>query len=157
MWIKINSLNAGDTNQNLIMSRGGWNTNGFRFGLVSSGSGFAFPQFWTSQSTPGGASGIGIESTKSVGSDRFYHLALTYNNGNASMYIDGHLSGSVTASQGVSPYYVIPVGSDLCLGGCMGGTTDSNSTYADVRYYSQSLLSDQIEKIYAESKTKYNE
>ena len=129
LWIKINTFNSGGAWNNIIMGREtyGVDGNGFRFGYDGNG----VLSFWTTQS--GGS--LMLVASKPIGTDRFYQVAVTYANGKGAMYIDGHQTASATGT------YKPPVGVILAINGGVGGTTYSNSTIDDVRFFIQSPLS----------------
>ena len=126
-WIMANSFNSTDGRwYNTIMSREAYLSSGFR--MAYDGGGRMY--FWTTQD--GGT--IDVISTKNIGSDRFYHVALTYANGKATFYIDGRAAGAATGT------YIVPTGQNLILNNYGGSPANSDATFYNLRFFTQSPL-----------------
>ena len=140
-WLKPGGL-AGSTGQwsNIMLTAGVYNTNGFRFGMAPDGT----LTFWDTES--GGS--LALTSSKSINSDRFYHIAISYNGTKANMYIDGRIVASATGT------YVSP--NSLGLNTNVGFGHPNTMTYDSLRFYGASLLSSQIQDLYQEGLYKHS-
>lgn len=125
-WVKPGGFDGTPAQWGNILMRGGvYNTNGFRFGARNDGK----LVFWSTES--GGS--LNFTSTKAISTDRFYHIALTYSSGKATMYIDGQDVGSANGLH-------IPI-STLVLNDNVGYSHGNIMIYDDVRFFRSSLLS----------------
>jgi hypothetical protein len=131
-WVKPGTNNA---NEGIVTSLGDAG-DAPQYGLVTDGSGFGF------KITNGASSEI--TTTSSFASDRWYHVAGTFDGTEARIYLDASrrdqdsISGDIPETQ-----------SDLEIGSTdSGGAQNFNGTIDDVRIYNRSLSQTEIERLY---------
>jgi prepilin-type N-terminal cleavage/methylation domain-containing protein len=134
-WIMPNAINPSSRWYNIIMGREVYLNSGFRIALNPDGAVY----FWTTES--GG--NIQYASTDKTVAGQFAHVAVTYDGTKATTYINGKHAGTQTGT------YIIPTGATFRINSG-GGLAFSNSTFDEVRYYTQSLTAQSIQKMYAQ-------
>lgn len=141
-WIKPAAIHAdpGLGNENTMVRRNS-SGSGFRMGLSGTGA----VAFWT---TDNGGSITATSGSSVVDTSRFFHIAVAYRSGTATIYLDGKEVGSGTGT------YVQPNSSELRIN---WGAHGCDATYDNIRYYSQSLASGQVQKLYAAEKQRHNQ
>lgn len=122
------------TSQIMLMSRGTYLTNGFRFGLQPTQQ----IKFWTSQS--GGTLSVGTSTTTI---DTWYHVVVTYNGTIGKIYLNGNEKDSDTGT-----YIFSSVSIGLGTQSGFGGTSKWNGSISDVRIYNRALSADEIDTLY---------
>lgn len=142
-WIRPDSITSTVSTNNIILGREVYLVSGYRVGIANRTN----IAFWTTQS--GGTLNMTAPNAVSVG--KYSHVAFTYKSGVMTIYVNGKQAAKANGT------LVVPTGSTfgLQINGGIGGTFGANATYDNIRYYSVSLMANDIERLYAESAGKY--
>lgn len=138
MWLKTGTINSGNYFNNIIFGKESYPTSGFRMGISNAG----LVKFWTNQS--GG--NLNLDSS-AINDGQWHQIVVSYDGatGRAAVYTDGKRTS--LANSGI----YIPSTSSLVINGGIGGTSYSNSSIDEVKWYNQPLTDSEIAIDYNQS------
>ncbi len=137
-WIKAGTINvsAANANGNIIMGKESYTISGFRSGISNTGN----INFWATQS--GGT--LSLSSAATISDGQWHHAVVTYDSASSTgkIYLDGKLSDSETGT------YIPNTSAGFSINAGVGGTTRSNSSFDEFKYYTTALTAEQIKLDY---------
>jgi hypothetical protein len=130
VWVKPTTLSS-SWRRGIIVYES-YLVSGYRLGFSNGGA----PVFWTTES--GGT--LSVAGSQPLAVNAWNHLAVTYDSGQAYMYLNGTLIGSGTGTY-------IASAAQMRLGAAVSEYFDGSMD--DVRVYNRELSADEVRKLYA--------
>ncbi|MFA6897000.1 MAG: LamG domain-containing protein [Patescibacteria group bacterium] len=148
MWVKFDNFNQ---RQFLVSNGDDWSSgsySGFQFLLNSGGA------TWAMYITQDSTITANVEFADSIEANKWYYIALTYDQGAVKFYRDGILKGSSSSVPAIAytKSCILELGSFSDCGGTSSPWWTLDGSIDDVRIYNRALSDDEIRLLYNQKK-----